>query len=219
MWLTIKEFRDRTKISVLSDDEITRFLGIAKNLCRDWIFQHQTKKMNTYKNYFRVPLYGLELADYLTYDGTITKDDIRIYERDKEYDLQYELNEHVLNFNEETGLIVMDSQYPAKETGVMYVDYYLGRFRWEVMYEDVKLLQLFFALRESMTERPIAAQSVMSNNVTIAGFSFGSGSGDLESNRGNLDMAIKVKIKELQPLRIRSRGDMRFTNPYMSLKI
>ena len=122
-------------------------------------------------------------------------------------------------FNEETGLIVMDSEYPAKNTGIMHVDYYLGRFRWETMYEDVKLLQLFFALRESMTERPIAAQSVMSNNVTIAGFSFGSGSGDLESNRSNLDMAIRVKIKELQPLRIRSRGDMRFTNPYMSLKI
>lgn len=220
MWLTIKEFRDRTKISVLSDDQITNYLMNARNLCRDWIFQHQEKRLNTInQNTFKIPLYGLYLADYITYDGSITKDDIRVYERNKDYDITYELNEHILEINESTGLILMDSQYPAKANDMLHVDYYLGRFKWSEMYERVKLLQLFFALRESMTERPIAAQSVMSNNVTIAGFTFGSGSGDLEANRTNLDYAIRVNIKELQPLRFRARGDMVHTNPYLSLKL
>jgi hypothetical protein len=220
MWLTIKEFKDRSKISILSDDEVVRFLQIARNLMKEWVFQRQIKTLNTWdKNNFRLPLYDLYLADYLSYDGIITKDDIRVYERHKAFDITYELNEHILEINKETGMVVMDNSFPTVSDNILTVEYFLGRFRWEDMYEDIKLLQTFFTLREMMTERPIAAQAVMSNNVTIAGFSFGSGSGDLESNRNNVDFAIKQKIKELQPLRFRARGDMVHTNPYMSLKL
>lgn len=221
MWLTIKEFRDRTKISVLSDDEIENFLYTARTLVRDYIFQQREVSVNTDgNNSIKLPLHDLHLADYLSYDGTVDKSDIRISERNQRFDLIYELNEHILEFNTETGKVVMDSQYPAKgDDDILIIEYFLCRFKWENMYNSVKDLQLLMTLRECMTERPVAAQAIMSNNVTIAGFSFGSGSGDLESNRANLDYAVRVKIKELQPLRIQSRGDMEITNPWVNIKI
>lgn len=215
MWNTVSEFRDKTKISVLSDEEISYFLNVGKRDVINHIFIERKNKYTTNGKRIKLDMYGLHLADSFSYDGSVDISDIRVYELNRTNYEETDLTENITVFKPKYGYIEFDAEYPTLGSNELYVEYYLCRFTFEEMYDQLKLLQRLFALRNMLMEKPMAASALMSANWSMNNVSFDSQGGTLNTLYENITIAINKLIFDLQPLDISSRDIVVNDNPFM----
>lgn len=216
MWVTVELFRERTNISVLENEEIEYFLGLAKKLVAEYCFNRQLHKIQSDGNkQFKITLNNKFLADYISYDGVIDKNDIKVYEVDQTNYVETNLITHVSGFQPKYGFIQFDVDVPsAPDSKIAYIEYYLGRFEWTDMYDKIKLLQILFCLREMLIMKPAAAEAIMSGNVTLNNITFDAGMANKENVYKAMNLQIDRLISELQPMQLYSRGMLKENNPY-----
>jgi len=217
MWLTVDEFKKRSNISIFTNPEIEEYLRLGKEIVQQYVLPMQTRKALNHDNKVILDLHELHLSDYYSYDGEINKSnnwEVHAYERDKDTDEIYELNNHITSIVTKFGRVNFDIDVPTSNSRKLYVDYWLGIEEWDKIYPQIKNLQYMCTIRDILNNKAIGAGVVMASSWSLNGQSQDSTTG-LDALLTNLNTNINRLIKQLQPLIISSRDISHLDNPYL----
>lgn len=212
-WITKADLKSRYSYSLLSDDEWEELLHAAKQDVFDYCFVSMHRKLRCNDdNVIKLPLNNLFVADSFSFDGTVTKADINIYQLDVATKTEEDLSSHVTSFNSKYGYVIMDDYYPTENKEV-HVEYYLGRFEWTKMYARIRrLFQLFF-FQELLNFKPMAAATVMADVLNLNNVDFNP-SASIEEKYNLLQNMIDTLVMRLQPVNLQSRDIVPTDMPY-----